>query len=379
MRKKALLLSHLFLFFLSPFVSKAQALNTQDSLALVDLYNSTNGPGWVDHTNWLTSAPVANWKGVQVGNGRVLALVLASNRLIGPLPSSLGNLTAITSISFSGNGLTGSIPSTLSNLTMLNSLDLSQNQFTGSIPPSFNNFVPSGSYFYYFNFAQNQLSGIIPAFTNFSTSSSTSWGFGITLDNNKFNFSSFEVAYLTVHDANITDSPQSSLPLITSGNTLSVAAGGVVSANTYSWYKDGNFVTSIIGDSTYTPATSGNYTVAITSSLLPHLTLFSTSYITSVQDSLSLVDLYNNTGGPQWTNHTNWLSTAPLSTWYGVTAPNGRVTQLTLSGNNLTGVLSSSIGNLSALVDLELDNNSLSGSLPSTLGNLSLLNYLHIC
>jgi hypothetical protein len=30
-------------------------VNVQDSLALVDLYNNTNGVDWVDHTNWLTA------------------------------------------------------------------------------------------------------------------------------------------------------------------------------------------------------------------------------------------------------------------------------------------------------------------------------------
>jgi hypothetical protein len=28
--------------------------NVNDSLALVDLYNSTNGPSWTIHNNWLT-------------------------------------------------------------------------------------------------------------------------------------------------------------------------------------------------------------------------------------------------------------------------------------------------------------------------------------
>ncbi len=32
----------------------AQAVNEQDSLALVDLYDSTNGPQWDQNYNWLT-------------------------------------------------------------------------------------------------------------------------------------------------------------------------------------------------------------------------------------------------------------------------------------------------------------------------------------
>ncbi len=56
-----------------------------------------------------------------------------------------------------------------------------------------------------------------------------------------------------------------------------------------------------------------------------------------VQDSLTLVDIYNSTGGPNWTNHTNWLTANPVSTWYGVTVTEKRVTALDLSANNLTG------------------------------------------
>ena len=39
----------------------------------------------------------------------------------------------------------------------------------------------------------------------------------------------------------------------------------------------------------------------------------------NTQGSLALVDLYDSTGGVSWTKHTNWLTTAPVSTWYGTT------------------------------------------------------------
>ncbi len=68
-----------------------------------------------------------------------------------------------------------------------------------------------------------------------------------------------------------------------------------------------------------------------------------------VQDSLTLVDIYNSTGGPNWTNHTNWLTANPVSTWHGVTVRNGRVTRLDLYQRNLSGRLP----NISALTSLE--------------------------
>jgi hypothetical protein len=48
------------LFFGSSNFTTAQ-VNVQDSLALVALYNSTDGPHWKNHTNWLTAQPVKNW------------------------------------------------------------------------------------------------------------------------------------------------------------------------------------------------------------------------------------------------------------------------------------------------------------------------------
>ena len=50
-----------------------------DRSALVALYNVTDGPNWVDNTNWLTDAPLGEWYGVQVdAAGRVVGISLNS-------------------------------------------------------------------------------------------------------------------------------------------------------------------------------------------------------------------------------------------------------------------------------------------------------------
>lgn len=41
------------------------AVDKNDSLALVALYNSTNGPNWRNEFNWL-EGPVNTWKGVEL-------------------------------------------------------------------------------------------------------------------------------------------------------------------------------------------------------------------------------------------------------------------------------------------------------------------------
>src|SRR4029079_4557477 len=58
-----------FAFVLCSNINTANAqVNKQDSLALVDLYNSTDGANWNDHTNWLTSKPVLKWYGITVAD-----------------------------------------------------------------------------------------------------------------------------------------------------------------------------------------------------------------------------------------------------------------------------------------------------------------------
>ena len=62
-------------------------------------------------------------------------------------------------------------------------------------------------------------------------------------------------------------------------------------------------------------------------------------------DRATLVVLYNATDGPNWTNSSGWLTTAPIGQWYGVTTDgDGRVTSLDLDGNLLSGALPTQAG-----------------------------------
>ncbi len=85
-------------------------------------------------------------------------------------------------------------------------------------------------------------------------------------------------------------------------------------------------------------------------------------------DRDALVALYNATDGPNWTNSTNWLSDEPLGDWHGVTVAGGRVTELALGGNQLTGSLPSELGNLTSLQYMSLRDNQLTGPIPPPTG-----------
>jgi Secretion system C-terminal sorting domain/Leucine rich repeat len=142
-----------------PKLSFAQ-VNAVDSLALIDLYNSTDGPNWKQKTNWLTSAPLSTWHGVSLttNGSNVFTLYLNSNKLNGTLPISLGNLSKLYELDLSVNQLKDTIPSTFGNFSQLQSLYLNNNQLTGSIPISLG-LLPNLWTLY---LSKNRLKGTIP-------------------------------------------------------------------------------------------------------------------------------------------------------------------------------------------------------------------------
>ena len=96
-------------------------------------------------------------------------------------------------------------------------------------------------------------------------------------------------------------------------------------------------------------------------------------------DRAALVAFYNATGGANWHNNRNWLSNAPMGEWHGVTTDaDGRVTELVLSYNQLTGEIPAELGNLAKLTGLALDSNQLTGEIPAELGDLTNLQVLNL-
>lgn len=96
-------------------------------------------------------------------------------------------------------------------------------------------------------------------------------------------------------------------------------------------------------------------------------------------DYNALVATYNALNGLNWVNNTNWLDTTkPLSSWYGITETNGRVTGIELPNNNLTGVVSHIVDGLSELQRLNFRSNSITGTITEDLGNLTKLTFLDL-
>ena len=94
-------------------------------------------------------------------------------------------------------------------------------------------------------------------------------------------------------------------------------------------------------------------------------------------DRAALVALYDATGGANWNNGEGWRTDRPLREWFGVTtAADGRVTELELITNNLTGEIPRELGDLTNLDRLLLNNNNLTGEIPRELGSLTNLTEL---
>lgn len=97
-------------------------------------------------------------------------------------------------------------------------------------------------------------------------------------------------------------------------------------------------------------------------------------------DYNALMDFYTGTNGPNWTNNTNWLDTSvPISSWYGITETNGRITGINLNSNGLNGTIPESFSDLTELESFSIRLNSVFGSFPlATFNNQTKLQYVDI-
>jgi Leucine-rich repeat (LRR) protein len=358
---------------LSIFTANFRKASASDSLALVDLYNGTNGSGWTTKTNWLTG-PVNTWYGVTMNGGKIRKLNLQNNNLVGPLPISLTSLDNLLTLNLRSNKLTGTVPNWNVASSLLD-VDLSQNLFAGAaqtlpsqtekldlsdnqltdvatLPP----FIVGADLS---NNKLTQLGNLPPAYPNLDT---------LLVQNNKLTFEDLEpnisIPAFTYSPQDSVDIKESVLKQLNDTQTFTAAIGGT--ANVYQWRKNGTAIAGAITAALTLPNIAfiddAVYRYDATNTIVPGLTLKGrdkTLRVSSLKrDSIALRSMYTSTDGPNWTNKTNWLTT-PLGTgsWFGVTIANNRVAQVNLPGNNLKGPITSIVADIQNLVSLNLSNN----------------------
>ncbi|MFY0605352.1 MAG: T9SS type A sorting domain-containing protein [Cyclobacteriaceae bacterium] len=144
-----------YLLILVSTYSYCQGSRQSDSLALVDLYQSTNGLSW--RSSWdIENLPMNEWNGVTVSDQRVTELNLSFNELSGILPNSIGSLSEIEVIKLGFNqALGGRLPLELGKCRKLRLLDISSTAIEGEMPMEFGDLIDLE----YLNLSNNKLSG----------------------------------------------------------------------------------------------------------------------------------------------------------------------------------------------------------------------------
>ena len=284
--------------------------------------------------------PWAGWTSARLcpvsTRNREAPLDLNRNRLTGTVPSALGRLTHLQYLNLSGNQLSGPLPSSVVNLTRMREVNLSGNQLRGTIPSSLATVLGRFPDLRVVNLAGNDLSGSLPS-----------------------NLGDLRhLTELDISNNELTGAIPSSLGNISNLRTLRLNGNRLTGSIPAALCKFENTINPQQGSANL-PCDTGSTPTS--------------------DDRAALVEFYNATGGPNWTNNGNWNSPEPLDAWVGVsTDAEGRVSELDLGDNGLTGSIPSSLGNLTNLEFLNLRGNQLTGSIPSSLGNLTNLETLHL-
>ncbi|WP_192085651.1 hypothetical protein [Algoriphagus sp. Y33] len=134
--------------------------------ALMDFYQATNGANWTNNTGWSSANPnviqdVSGFYGIHTNaNGNVTGIFMSSNKVLGEIPESIGNLVHLESLDLSVNNLYKYIPQSIGNLVNLKLLYLNSSVINWStIPESIVNLTNLE----YLALHSNYLTGPIPA------------------------------------------------------------------------------------------------------------------------------------------------------------------------------------------------------------------------
>ncbi|XP_065008860.1 receptor-like protein EIX1 [Musa acuminata AAA Group] len=234
---------------------------------------------------------------------RLEYLDLSFNGIIGKIPQAIGNLSNLLELHLSGNKIVGWIPPSIGNLSNLLELHLSGNKIVGWIPPSIGNLTN----LVHLDLSRNNIVGWIPPSIGNLTNL-------VHLDLSRNNISGYipETLGTLIHMEE----------LFLSNNNLSGQIPMTISKLHYLQNLDMSY-NNLSGQ---IPTTLGDLC------------------------NLTMLDLSRNNIGGELINSFNGLSTCSRG---------ASLSSLVLKGNNLSGIIPSSMGQLSQLYEVDLSSNSL--------------------
>ena len=354
-----------------------------DREVLEALYHATGGPDWINRTNWLSDAPLSEWFGVVTdGSGRVTRLTLPGNQLSGAIPPELAGLTQL-SLDLNGNQLSGAIPKNLQQLSELTSLDIGRTDVCVPADATFQAWLDTLSKFRSSGLVCDGKRRVLFSASNYAMREGESITVTVRLiDQTGDPLRSLAISLTAMPAGGATAADYSGVPESITIMAPRSEASFVVTAVKDESFDDGESV--VLGFRRPLPSgvTAGDPDTATVTIIDPGTE--------GMTDREVLEALYHATGGPDWINRTNWLSDAPLSEWFGVvTDGSGRVTRLTLPGNQLSGVIPPELAGLTQLQSLDLGqrwdstsqkwiSNQLSGAIPPELAGLTQLQWLNL-
>jgi len=417
---------------LEPMPLQTEECSTRDSLALIALFNNTNGPNW-QNENWNLNEPMSLWPGVTLNEfGCVTEINLESFGLLGIIPPEIGNLSNLRKLNLRDNFLVNDVPASLRNLTNLKSLNLSANNLSGDLESLIVNlsYLPNLKML---QLHENLLTGIIPPEIG-NLQALTTLNLRSLLINGQIpsqlgNVAELEI--LNVRDNALSGPIPSSLGHLLMLRTLDLSSNNLtgtipseigdltrlirlyVSNNSLSGCYDPNllkliYLHSRCGEFCFIEdfisiSTGNNFEVPWEAfidsghgSCVP--IVFPDCALT---DSLALMSFYHANNGADW--YYPWDLDQPIRTWQGVDVNQyGCVTGIWTSGEylihtlhpdilaipnlksleisscSLSGNIAPEIMNVTDLIVLDLSNNNLEGSIPSQISNLTNLRELSL-
>lgn len=327
-------------------------------------------------------------------------LALDHNRLEGGIPSQLGLLANLKRLGLAGNRLSGGVPAFLGRLTGLTHLHLFSNPgLSGILPRSFTRLqlaelllegprlcvpkdddyeawleqIPVKTVATCSNLESSVLASLYSATNGHNWASNTNWlsdrplgaWHGVTTD------AQGHVTRIDLTNNNLSGSVPGELAGLSKLKSLNLSTNGFLS---------GPLPPELIN------LGLRELQLADTRLCAPPDAEFQTWLQTIPARSVSACDdldlntlkalfaLFNKTNGLGWHDRTNWNSDVPLEEWYGITTDaEGRITELNLAGNNLSGSLPVDLAALSELERLDFsDNVGLTGPLPHEWTELTL-------